>query len=250
MTLGIIGTGNMANQLLNAFTQVDIKLSGIYGRNKLAAEELSLKYNIPLVPKAESMVAEIIILCVSDEAIGEVSQQLENVDGIVVHTSGSTSLKNISAKNKGVFYPLQTMTKKSLVDFSEVPIFITAEEDSVSTKLQSLARAISHQVYAVNDDQRMKLHLAAVISNNFINHLTVKSKELLESNGLSYEMITPLLRATLTKLTSLPYNFEQTGPAKRRDLAVLAKHIELLKGDSNLCAIYGAISKSISEHEV
>jgi predicted short-subunit dehydrogenase-like oxidoreductase (DUF2520 family) len=248
MTIGIVGSGNMAYQLAGVFNSVKVPIVGIYARNMSQATYICQAYAIPFYQNIKDLKADIIFLCVSDDAIGEVSALL-STESLVVHTSGSTSIENIVSKNRAVFYPLQTMTKMSLVDFTEVPVFITALDESVSLQLQELAKRISNQVHVVNDEQRINVHLSAVTTNNFINHLVVKSKELLEKNSLSYEIIVPLLKTTLDKLTILPYNFEQTGPAKRGDTNVLKKHIELLEGDENLKAIYQAMSKSIHDYE-
>ncbi len=249
MTIGIVGSGNMANQLASTFKNSGLHKVELYSRNISAAMKICIANDIPFHQNIRELKADIIILCVSDDAIHEVSVSFKDTDSLVVHTSGSTSIENIDCKKKGVFYPLQTMTKVSLVNFEEVPIFITALEESIVTQLQELAKSISNQVHIVNDEQRMNLHLAAVITNNFINHLVVKSKALLEENKLNYELIVPLLKATLAKLAIEPYNFEQTGPAKREDTNVLKKHMELLKHDDNLKMIYESISKSIREYE-
>ena len=70
---------------------------------------------------------------VSDKAIEALSKQLPFENRLVVHTSGSVALKMLDMKHKrGVFYPLQTFSKTSDLEFSEVPFCIETmnKEDS------------------------------------------------------------------------------------------------------------------------
>jgi predicted short-subunit dehydrogenase-like oxidoreductase (DUF2520 family) len=87
----IVGDGNVANHLYNAFTKIgDLKVTKINSRH--------LK-NVPT--------ADITILAVSDDAIAEVSKNIQN--NFVVHTSGACNIHELKNKNqKGVFYMLQT----------------------------------------------------------------------------------------------------------------------------------------------
>jgi predicted short-subunit dehydrogenase-like oxidoreductase (DUF2520 family) len=249
MTIAFVGSGNMATHLLRCFKENGINVTGLFSRNLTTARELCNKYNIFLAEKITDLKADMIFLCVSDDAINEVSSCFHNSESIIVHTSGSIEMSAIASENKGVFYPLQTMTKNTSIDFGEVPIFITASSSFVFNKLSELANGVSHRVKSISDDQRQKLHLSAVLTNNFINHLVVKAKDFLEMNDLDYEMIVPLLKTSAEKLIVKPYNFQQTGPAKRGDDKVIEKHLTLLDNDIDLKNIYESITNSIKHHE-
>jgi predicted short-subunit dehydrogenase-like oxidoreductase (DUF2520 family) len=249
MTISIVGSGNMAFQLTGAFLKANYDVKGIFSRNAFTAHELGQRYDLPVFNDYTSLSSDVVFLCVSDDAIGDVALQCAAPDRILIHTSGSTSMDVISNSRKGVFYPLQTMTKKSEVDFKKVPIFVTTEQADISTLLLKLAKDIGNVVYEINDDQRLKLHLSAVLTNNFMNHLAVKAKALLEVSGLDYAMITPLLEMTFDKIAKQPYNMTQTGPARRGDVSVLEKHKQILANDPYLSEIYEAMSKSIYNFE-
>ncbi len=249
MSIAIVGAGNMARQLAYAFTKVGLDITGLYARNLEAASSICASLSLHQFKTIEEVKADFIFLCVNDDAISEVSSAFKNTPSVIIHTSGSTPLSNIKSNKRAVFYPLQTMTKNKFVDFPEVPIFITSSEAIIEEKLKDLAKKISKKVHVISDDQRIKLHLSAVITNNFINHLCVKSKAYLEANDLDYDMIVPLLKTTLHQLTAEPYNFQQTGPAKRGDTHVIEKHLNLLNQDPDLKAIYQSITNSIIHHE-
>ena len=116
--------------------------------------------------------ADIYIIAVNDDSITTVSQYFKNISGLVVHTSGSMPLSVLpTSVRRGVFYPLQTISKDRKIDFSKVPICIEAEKSEDYELLRELANAISDQVQIMTSDQRKSVHLAAVFVNNFTNHL-------------------------------------------------------------------------------
>jgi lysyl-tRNA synthetase class II len=91
---------------------------------------------------------------------------------LVAHTSGSVALDALDAKNRrAVFYPLQTFSKSRTVDYSHVPVCIEWEYTSDRQLLTDLASCISPNCYTINSEQRKALHVAAVMVNNFVNHL-------------------------------------------------------------------------------
>lgn len=249
MDISIIGSGNIARQLIPAFQKHGFKISGLYGRNKEAAALLSDQFQVPLIQDITKVDSAIVLLCVSDDAIPQVAEQIKNYNGIVIHTSGSVPSTLLSAFPRyGVFYPVQTMTKQGKVNFEKVPVCITASDAATLDILHSIAGVLSNQVYTMDDDHRLRVHLAAVMTNNFINHLVVMARDFLQKNNLDYEVILPLLRTTFEKLTQAPYNFQQTGPAVRNDTGVIARHMELLTEDPELLTLYQSITESIKSH--
>ena len=105
----IIGTGNVSHHICKDIEKVkNLKLVQICGRKKDLPknfnQSISYCYNIKKIKKADFY-----IICVTDDAILKVSNEL-NIDtnSIVVHSSGSTNMNQLSKhKNHGVIYPLQ-----------------------------------------------------------------------------------------------------------------------------------------------
>ncbi|MBK8851722.1 MAG: DUF2520 domain-containing protein [Saprospiraceae bacterium] len=249
MDICIIGSGNMARQLLPALQRAGLVVSGLYGRNLETSSALSAQYQLPLISSLKEINSDVAFLCVSDDAIAGIAAEMSNYKGLVIHTSGSVPSTVLSAfTNYGVLYPVQTMTKQGRVNFEKVPLCITGSDASTLDTLNTLAGLVSQKVYTIDDEQRKKVHLAAVMTNNFINHLVVVAKDYLLENQLDYEIIVPLLRTTMEKLTQAPYNFQQTGPAVRNDEGVISRHLELLKSKPELHTLYETITESIQSH--
>lgn len=185
------------------------------------------------------------ILCISDDYIAEVSGQL-NREIPLVHTSGSVPLHVLNAiKHCGVLYPLQTLSKNRNIDLHQVPFLIEANTPDFEQDLTLFCQQyISKNTHLVSSDQRMHLHLAAVMTNNFTTYLFGQASEILEKEGLPLDLLNPLIKETTTKFLELGYPDSQTGPARRNDMKTIEKHLKSLD-DSEMKQVYQLISELI-----
>jgi predicted short-subunit dehydrogenase-like oxidoreductase (DUF2520 family) len=251
-TVSFIGSGNLAWHLAPALDNAGYSVREVYSRNSKNAEALVNRlYQADAKSSFDfsASASHIFIIAVSDDAIEEIAQELIlPEDAILVHTSGSQPLGVLgyaSTQNIGVFYPLQTFSKAKKVDFSEIPIFIESENAETGKVLLNMAQAISKQVKQISSEDRKALHIAAVFASNFTNHMLTLSKEILEANKLSFDMVKPLIVETINKSLSIGPENSQTGPAKRGDMEILDRHMEFLQKDETLAEIYRIISQHI-----
>ncbi|QTE23594.1 Rossmann-like and DUF2520 domain-containing protein [Polaribacter cellanae] len=222
----IVGNGNVATHLVNAFSKVDT-INAIQGNSR----------SLTNIPKAN-----LTIIAVSDDAIAKVSSKIKN--SFVVHTSGSFAMENLkNTSNKGVFYMLQTFSKDKNVDFSEVPFCLEAENKNDYKLLETVAKSIGKKIYNVNSEQRKALHVAAVFVNNFTNHFYKIGKDICEENEVPFEILQPLIEETALKIKTLSPEKAQTGPAIRNDKKTIKNHLDLLHKEQQ--KIYKLITKSI-----
>lgn len=243
----LIGSGNVAQHLIKAFTKSElVEIVQVYSRKKENLASL-LDYDKIVNDFQELKEADLYIIAVSDKAISEVSRQLPFQNRIVVHTSGAASLDVLDSKNrKGVFYPLQTFSKKKDLDFSTIPMCLEAENTFDFRILEALAKSISNAVFPINSDQRKALHVAAVFVNNFTNHLYQIGQEICEEHQVPFEVLKPLIRETAEKINTLSPVDAQTGPAKRHDSNTIESHLDYLTRE-NQKNIYKLLTQSIQD---
>lgn len=224
----VIGNGNVATHLVNAFLKVDtLKVTQINSR-KLE--------NIPT--------ATITIIAVSDDAIAEVSSKIKN--SFVVHTSGACDLNQLKNKTrKGVFYMLQSFSKEKEINFSEVPFCLEAENKEDAVLLENLAKSVGKKIFNINSEQRKALHVAAVFVNNFTNHLYKIGNDICTDYKVPFEILKPLIEETAEKIKTLSPEKAQTGPAIRNDKKTIENHLELLNKKQQ--KIYKLLTKSITD---
>ncbi len=259
MKISFIGSGNVAWHLSQAFEDKGHHICEIYSRQLINAKALVSKlFDAQSFTKLDfgKSEAELFVLAVRDDAFSEVLDQLilpEN--SILVHTSGTKSLDLLlnwveqtedESINVGIFYPLMTFTKNKKLNFSEVPICLEAPDKPTENILIKLGQEISDIVYLVDSNERKILHLAAVFSNNFVNHLLAITQDILVDNELEMKLLKPIIKETISKALLAEDIYDvQTGPARRGDQKTIKSHIELLKTNPQNEKIYRVLSESI-----
>ncbi|TXD51528.1 MULTISPECIES: Rossmann-like and DUF2520 domain-containing protein [unclassified Polaribacter] len=226
ISIVLIGSGNVATHLYNAFLNVDA----------ISVTQIGARV-LDKVPDAD-----ITIIAVSDDAIATVSSKVKN--SFVVHTSGSVGMHNLQNNTrKGVFYMLQTFSKDKKVAFSKVPFCLEAENAKDYALLETIAKSIGKKIYSVSSEQRKTLHVAAVFVNNFTNHLYKIGNDICEKNKVPFDILKPLIQETALKVNQLSPEKAQTGPAIRKDQKTIKNHLNLLDTDQQ--KIYKILTKSI-----
>lgn len=247
----IIGSGNVATHLGVALKKSNYSIVQVYSLHKSFAGKLAkdLKCKYTIDPLKIDKSADIYFIAVNDDAIVEVVKQLVLNEKIVVHTSGSVEMNILkpSSKNYGVFYPLQTFSKNTKVDFKTIPICIEANNSVTLKVLCSIAKNISGNVQKINSAQRKSIHLAAVFANNFSNHLYTIASSILASANVSFDILKPLIEETARKIKNSPPNETQTGPAIRDDKKTINNHLKMLSNKKEYQQLYSLMSKSIIE---
>lgn len=246
MKIVIIGSGNVAYHLAKAFTQNNIEISQIFGRNEVELNKISEELNIPYSTK-ELADADLYLISVSDSAVEQVSDLIKTEKALVAHTSGSLPIETLKGNyRKASFYPLQTFSKTKILDYSKIPFFIEAENQIDEKSLFELASLISDHVETSDYEKRKYIHLTAVFACNFVNHLFARAKEIADSQDLDFNYFIPLIDETVEKIHHLEPKLAQTGPAVRGDERVLKLHEELITNDEHL-KIYQLMNESIKK---
>jgi predicted short-subunit dehydrogenase-like oxidoreductase (DUF2520 family) len=247
INVSIIGSGNVAGHLVQAFAKSDsVQLLQLFSRKKdigfALPESVSLIHEVSQLEEAD-----LYIISVTDNAIAGISSVLPFKNRLVAHTSGTMPLETIDDNNrKAVFYPLQTFSKNKAVDFTDIPICIESQFAADYQLLERTARAISDKPYAINSDQRKALHVAAVFANNFTNHLYQIADEICRDNQVPFDILKPLITETASKIMLLSPADAQTGPAKRNDHNTIEAHEAFLSDYKK--EIYHILTQSIQQH--
>ena len=249
MEIVIIGTGNTATVLGRKLKAAGHIIAQVYGRNAAAASDLAYELDCESTNywAVVNRNADLYLLAVSDIAIDEVITELRLPQKTIVHTAASVSrdILRPSSEHYGVFYPLQSLKKNSGRN-PDVPIIIDASDKETLAQLRQLGESISSQVYTAGDEQRLKLHLAAVFCNNFVNHLYALMEAYCVSEKIDFNLLKPLIRETTARMETMAPSNAQTGPAVRHDQETIRKHMMLLERYPELKKIYTLLTDSIA----
>lgn len=251
MKISIIGTGNVATILGMELKKAGHEIVSVFGRQFNKTANLAVRLHAAAIHEINECIpykADIILIAVNDGTIKSISDQLKKNKSIIVHTSGSIDLSVLSKKHKhsGIFYPLQTISTGSKINFKTTPLCVEANQPGDLKLLLQLASSISKAVYVIDSKQRLQVHLAAVFANNFSNHLMTVAEKILEENHLPFDLLKPIIYTAAKSLQNKSPSLLQTGPAVRGDRVTINKHLSLLKKHPSWKKLYELMSADIS----
>lgn len=250
MRIVIIGTGNVATILGKRFLAADHEIVQVCGRNALYAEDLAdtLSATSTTDLKQIDRSADLYVLAVSDTAVAAVAAELLLNNKLIVHTAGSVpkDVLSVCSRNYGILYPVQSL-RSELNDLPDIPFLVDGNTEDDLALITEFANSISHQVQQAGDEQRLKLHVAAVIVSNFTNHLYALAKAYCLHEKVDFTMLLPLITAVGERLLDYEPAAVQTGPAVRNDEATIQKHLALLQNHPSLKVMYTMFTESIGK---
>jgi len=246
--IAIIGAGNVASNLAVRLHETGANVNQIYSPNLIRSKALAELVNAKAIASFDEIAAatELIIIAIPDDKLASISTQLPKQINCV-HTSGSVQFNVLANETRkyGSFYPLQTLTSSQISLDTEIPILLETSHNDFGLQLKELAERFSPSVEFMDSERRKKLHVAAVIVNNFTNHLYSEAQQYCENNELSFDLLKPLILETALKVQNNIPGEVQTGPAKRNDQLVIKDHLKILSDQEELKELYERFTKLI-----
>lgn len=252
-TVTILGSGNVANHISKRLAQNGVVVDCVFSRNVLTGSELAQNVGATFTNEIENLPqnSDAYLFMLSDSGNSLISNEINlPADSILIHTSGSLPLSIFNRKyqNCAVLYPFQTFNANvEIANYDDIPICLEATNETILHEVELLAKSISTNIYYLDYQQRSVLHLAGVFAANFMNHCVLLGQKLLHENGISMEILDPLLLQSFAKILNQGAFFSQTGPAKRGDSQIIEKHKQALEENSLLQNIYTALTESIKK---
>ena len=256
MNIVLIGSGNVASVLGRLMTKAGHVITQVYSRKLenagILADELGMhsKSEISFTNNISSLdlTASLYLLSISDGSLQHIGDWLKLDQQLIVHTAGGVSkniLQNVSA-NYGVLYPLQSLHKE-MNRIPRIPFLVDGNSANTISWLYQMAKQLSPDVEIADDEMRLKLHLGAIVVNNFTNHLFSLAEAYCIKEKISFPMLMPLISEVADRLQYDSPKHLQTGPAIRRDQQTIEKHKQILQLHPQLITVYSVLTKSIQE---
>lgn len=248
MRIVIIGSGNVATVLGRLFKKNGHEIIQVISRTADHAKNLAIElgcsftdYN-GIIDKQ----ADIYMFAVNDSALYDLNKTIQLGNKLILHTAGSVPkdvLKDVS-RNYGVLYPLQSL-RKEMEYPHDIPFLVDGNTEETITLIEDFAKSFSASVSTATDEERLKLHVAAVIVSNFTNHLYALAEEFCKKEKVDFKLLVPLIKETAERVATHSPADVQTGPAARNDIFTLDKHLRLLSDYPKLKYIYLKLTDSI-----
>ncbi|MDI4633666.1 DUF2520 domain-containing protein [Pelomonas sp. V22] len=260
--IAIIGCGRLGATLARAFDAAGLDVVAVANRRAEVAEALAaeLKACVALQPERAAAAADLVFLCVPDDAIASQCGQLSWRAGqAVVHCSGATELTALaSAQTAGAsiggFHPLQIFSDPSLA-LQRLPggsVGIEADGEALRLGLQDLALRLGMRPLALQPGQRAAYHGAASYAASFLLSMLDEAGQIwAQALGFtpeqSLQALLPLARATLEAAERRGLAGAQAGPISRGDAGVVAAHLQALDG---LGGAHGSFYREFSHRQL
>lgn len=248
MQIVIIGSGNVASVLGRLCKQRQHKIIQVMSRNAAHAKILGDELNCAYADYNEKLDdrADLYLMAVADTALQELNNNISLGNKLILHTAGSVSkevLKDIS-NNYGVLYPLQSL-RKEMECQTEIPFLIDGNSADALTLVEDFAATLSTNVTKATDEERLKLHVAAVMVSNFTNHLYALAEDFCKKEQVDFALLIPLIKETAERVANFSPAAVQTGPAVRNDIFTIEKHLRILSAHPQLRYMYIKLTDSI-----
>jgi predicted short-subunit dehydrogenase-like oxidoreductase (DUF2520 family) len=207
MKISIVGAGRAGASFATALSDV--------------GHEVRLLHHDELERVGES---DVVILCVPDDAIADVSQALEpRDDRVVAHVAGSRGLSEVATHPRaGFMHPLAMLSTPELGARRLHGATFSVGGDEVTAELVA---SLEGRVLRLTDDQRVNYHATASVAANHLVALMGHIEVLAASAGLALSDFVPLIEQALSDSVTMGAQRALTGPASRADMKTIDAHL-------------------------
>lgn len=166
---------------------------------------------------------DVVLLCVPDTSISDVSRDLASGRAWVGHVSGSTALAALDPHERRFsLHPLQTFDRSGdPTQLDGAWAAVTGETEEALAVAREVAGILGLQPFELRDEDRTLYHAGAVFASNYLVTLQRAAVRL----GVPAEGLVPLMEGTIE------HGFELTGPIERGDWATVEAHKRAIRAN-------------------
>jgi len=164
---------------------------------------------------------DVVLLCVPDTAVADVSRRRTPGRAWIGHVSGATPLGALDPHERRFsLHPLQTFDRSGDPrQFDGAWAAVTGETAEAVGVARELAELLGLRAFELADSDRTLYHAGAVFASNYLVTLQRAAVRL----GVPAEALVPLMRRTIDN------GFDLTGPIARGDWATVEAHKQAIR---------------------
>lgn len=260
-SIAIVGPGRVGSALGAALKRAGYRITEVVSReapsSQRAARALARATGADAVTaRIAQLQAKVIWFLVPDREIGLVARELAPriswKGKIAFHSSGALGseelnvLRELGASVASV-HPFMTFVSQSAPSLEGVPFGI--EGDPVAVRAaRGIVRNMGAEPFTLTPAQKVLYHAWGGFTSPLVVSLLVTAEKVAESIGFSHKdarrWAAPIVQQTVANYARLGAAEAFSGPIVRGDAAVVRKHLEALKGNSEALAVYVALARA------
>jgi len=257
----IVGPGRVGIHLAVLLARNGWSIEQVAGRdrNKLdqAARRLQSESHLVLIEELNKP-AEVLLLTVSDDAIGAVCEQLAGQGAldqgtVVFHTSGACASDLLEPARclgaaVGSMHPLQTFMESAagIPDIGGTHWFFegSARAGDLAARITASLGGLFH---VIESEKKVLYHASAAIACNYMNAVLSAALDCAQSADIPRQDMMAALRPLVTTTVENMFNTDPasalTGPISRGDVETVNKHLEAMAHSPDLRSLYQALGR-------
>jgi predicted short-subunit dehydrogenase-like oxidoreductase (DUF2520 family) len=202
------------------------------------------------------LAAEIVWLCVSDDAIAPtalaLARRAEWTGKIALHSSGARSSRELAPLGRrgaavGSLHPMQTFVRASRATLGGVAFAV--EGDPAAVRIgRRIARDLGGSVFTIRPEAKVLYHAIGSFCSPMIIATLATAERIASAAGIppvaAKKIMHPILRQTIANYLAKGPAAAFSGPINRADINTIGKHLEALREVPGARDIYLALARS------
>ncbi len=261
LRIAVVGPGRLGRALTLGLKAAGYSIAEIVSRNRAGslrkARNLARKVGARAAAgKMARLDADVIWFCVPDREIAGAARELALATSwkgkVAFHSSGalgSDELGGLQARGAAVaaVHPFMTFVSESVPALAGIPFGI--EGDAAAVRMaRKLVRGLGGKAFSISKAKKAAYHAWGAFTSPLLVSLLVTAERVAAEAGFSKaearRWALPIVQQTVANYGRLGPAGAFSGPIVRGDVAVVRKHLQLLRKTPVARQVYVALAKS------
>jgi predicted short-subunit dehydrogenase-like oxidoreductase (DUF2520 family) len=258
----VVGAGPAATALAGALRLGGVPVLGLWARTPARARAAGAVAGVAAYSAAPPdllLEADVVLLAVRDQVIGEaartlVATGLVNLHHSLIHTSGAISAEEALAPVAGqvggiaMMHPLRAIPDgRAAMRTMKGTVFGVEGDERGRRDARALVAAMGGHALELGGVEVAAYHAAAAIASNYLVVLVEAAAELFAGVGIAPEQATEALvslaSGTLENVRQRGADAALTGPIRRGDWTTVERHLAALDSRPDLAELYRSLGR-------
>jgi predicted short-subunit dehydrogenase-like oxidoreductase (DUF2520 family) len=258
----VVGAGPVATALAGGLRLAGVPVLGLWSRRPAAARAAGAGAGVAAFSPAPPdlvLEAEVLVLAVRDDAVGEVASRLVATGlvgerHVLVHCSGAHAAAEAFAPvmgkigGAGTLHPLRAISDpRAAMRGWKGTVFGVEGDARGRAAATHLAQLLGGTPLALDGAAMVRYHAAAAIASNYLVALLDAAVGLLRTAGVeegaALAALVPLAQSAVANVGDKGLAQGLTGPIRRGDAGTVARHLAALASDPALHELYRVLGR-------